>query len=395
MKKFLLGILFLLLVIPFNVNASDKIINLHLFYNSDCPHCEAEIEFLNSYLKDKDNVKLYKYEVGYNVNNRNKWLEVEDLVNNKTTSVPYLVIGSEVIVGYADGVTDSTIKDTISYYQTHNYKDVVGRYMGITVSDDNTEEENTNTTFNLPLLGKVEARSVSLPLLAIIIGLVDGFNPCAMWILIFLIAMLLGMKDRKKMWTLGLTFIITSGIVYALFMVSWLNLATFLNKISYIRIFIGIFGLTFGLLNISNYLKKLKEPDGCEVVDDQKRLKIMDKVKKIVTEKKFILAILGIILLAFSVNLIELLCSLGLPVVFTQILSLNNLNTWEYFIYIFIYIVFFLLDDIIVFTIAMKTLKLKGISNKYSKYSHLIGGIIMILVGLLMIIKPEWLMFNF
>jgi len=114
-----------------------------------------------------------------------------------------------------------------------------------------------------------------------------------------------------------------------------------------------------------------------------------------VTEKKFILAILGIILLAFSVNLIELLCSLGLPVVFTQILSLNNLNTWEYFIYIFIYIVFFLLDDIIVFTIAMKTLKLKGISNKYSKYSHLIGGIIMILVGLLMIIKPEWLMFNF
>jgi hypothetical protein len=395
MKKFLISILFLLLIIPFNVNASDKVINLHLFYGAECPHCEAEITFLNSYLKDQSNVKLYKYEVWHNTNNQNKLLEVKDLLDNHDDYVPFLVIGSKVIVGYADGITDETIKVTINYYQTHNYKDTVGRHLGMTVYDDEKEDENTNTTFNLPLLGKVEASSVSLPLIAVVIGLVDGFNPCAMWILLFLIAMLLGMKDRKKMWILGLTFIISSGLVYALFMVSWLNLATFLNKVSYIRIFIGIFALTFGLLNLSNYLKKLKEPDGCEVVDDQKRVKIINRVKKIVTEKKFILAILGIIVLAFSVNLIELLCSLGLPVVFTQILSLNDLNGFQYFIYIFIYILFFLIDDIIIFAIAMRTLKIKGISNKYSKYSHLIGGIIMILIGLLMIFKPEWLMFNF
>lgn len=395
MKKILIGILFLLLIIPFNVNASEKVINLHLFYGAECPHCEAEIAFLNTYLKDQSNVKLYKYEVWHNTNNQNKLLEVKALLKNSDDYVPYLVIGSKVIVGFADGVTDETIKDTINYYQTHNYKDIVGRHLGMTVYDDEKEDENTNTTFNLPLLGKVEASSVSLPLIAVVIGLVDGFNPCAMWILLFLIAMLLGMKDRKKMWALGLTFIVASGLVYALFMISWLNLATFLNKISYIRIFIGIFALTFGLLNLSNYIKKLKEPDGCEVVDDQKRVKIIDRVKKIVTEKKFILAIIGIIVLAFSVNLIELLCSLGLPVVFTQILSLNDLNTFQYFIYIFIYILFFLIDDIIIFSIAMRTLKIKGLSNKYSKYSHLIGGIIMIIMGLLMIIKPEWLMFNF
>lgn len=395
MKKFLIGIILLLIIIPFNVKASDKVINLHLFYGAECPHCEAEITFLDKYLSDKDNVRLYKYEVWHNTNNQNKLLEVKDLLNNNDDGVPFLIIGSKVIVGYADGITDETIKDTINFYLENNYKDKVGRYMGMTVYDDEVESENTNTSFNVPILGKIDARSVSLPLLAILIGVVDGFNPCAMWILLFLIAMLFGMKDRKKMWTLGLTFIITSGVVYALFMVSWLNLATFLNKVSYIRMAIGLFALTFGLINIRNYLKKRNDPDGCEVVDDPKRIKIMDKVKSIVTERKFIIALIGIIVLAFSVNLIELLCSLGLPVIFTQVLSINNLSTAEYIVYILLYILFFLIDDIIIFVIAMRTLKIKGVSNKYSKYSHLIGGLIMLLVGMLMIFKPEWLMFNF
>ena len=99
--------------------------------------------------------------------------------------------------------------------------------------------------------------------------------------------------------------------------------------------------------------------------------------------------------LAFLVNLIELLCSLGLPVIFTEVLSLNNLSTTEYILYMLLYILFFLIDDIVIFVIAMKTLEIKAISNKYTKYSHLIGGIIMLILGILMILKPEWLMFNF
>lgn len=99
--------------------------------------------------------------------------------------------------------------------------------------------------------------------------------------------------------------------------------------------------------------------------------------------------------LAISVNLVELACSAGLPLIFTQVLAFNNLNSLQYGFYMFLYILFFLVDDIVVFAIAMKTLDIKGISSKYGKYSHLIGGIFMLLIGLLMILKPEWLMFNF
>ena len=262
-----------------------------------------------------------------------------------------------------------------------------------------TNDNNLNSTeekFNVPILGEISAKNVSLPLFSMIIGAVDGFNPCAMWILIFLITMLITMEDHRKRWILGITFIATSGFVYLLFMVSWLNLAIFFSKVIYLRMFIAVLALIFGMVNIDKYLKERnKDEIGCEVTNDETRGKIVTKIKKITTEKRFILAIVGIMILAISVNILELLCSLGLPVIFTQVLALNNLSLGQYIFYFSIYIFFFLLDDILVFIIAVKTLNIKGISNKYTKYSHLIGGIIMLIIGLLMALKPEWLMFNF
>ena len=131
------------------------------------------------------------------------------------------------------------------------------------------------------------------------------------------------------------------------------------------------------------------------MTDAKKRRKIVEKIKRILAEKSFIFALFGIIFLAFSVNLIELACSAGLPVMFTNIIAMNNVSGIETALYFFLYLLFFMIDDIIVFTIAMITFKVTGISNKYSKYSHLIGGIIMLIIGLLMAFKTEWLMFNF
>lgn len=266
-----------------------------------------------------------------------------------------------------------------------------GRESLSTLSSAEIDEKD----FTVPILGEINSKTVSLPIFSIVLGVVDGFNPCAMWILVFLITMLFGMKDRRKMWILGITFIATSGLVYLLFMVSWLNLATFLTKISLIRLLISVFSIVFGMINIHKYIKESSEEVGCDTTDEKERGKIMERIKKITSQQKFLLAMLGIMALAVSVNILELLCSLGLPVIFTQVLALNNLTLPQHALYLLLYIFFFLIDDILVFTIAMKTLSIKGISNRYTKYSHLIGGVIMLLIGLLMVLKPEWLMFNF
>lgn len=393
MKKISYVLVFLLIFIP-NI-VLGKELNIYLFYGDGCPHCAAEEKFLSEYIKENDNVKLHKYEVWYDTDNVKKLEEVAKITGEEAGSIPYLIIGDKVVVGYSSSVSKK-IKNRIEECLDNSCSDKVGVYLGVTDdAGEDTLKEKKEENYDIPILGEVNAKKVSLPLISIIIGLVDGFNPCAMWILIFLISMLFGMKDKKKMWILGLTFIITSGLVYFLFMASWLNLATFMNKISIIRLLIGIFAIIFGIVNIYNYIKSLGKDDGCTVTNEKKRKKIITYIKKIVTEKKFIIALFGIMILAFSVNLIELLCSLGLPVMYTEILSLNNLSSTEYILYMLLYVIFFLIDDIIIFVIAMKTLEIKAISNKYTKYSHLIGGIIMLLMGILMILKPEWLMFNF
>ena len=424
MKKILkfLIVFAIFLLLPVSAKADEKVINIHLFYGNGCPHCAAEEEFLSDYLKDRTDVKLYKYEIWYDSHNQELLSKVQkEMGTTNKNGVPFTVIGKKTIVGYADGVTDEQIKDAINYYLNNDYRDYAGEITGkvkkVEVKEDITKDESktedkkenniekaddikdsnqTDENVTVPVLGKINAKKVSLPILAVVLGFVDGFNPCAMWILIFLITMLFNMKDRKKMWILGLTFILTSGIVYLMFMLAWLNLATFISKIAFIRLLIAVIALVVGLINVYKYIDSLKKKDeGCDVVDKKDRKKIMEKIISITHEKKFIIALLGIMVLAASVNIIELMCSIGIPLLFTQILAMNNLSTFSYMIYMFIYIFFFLIDDIVIFVISMVTLKVTGLSTKYTKYSHLIGGIIMLIIGLLLIIKPELLMFNF
>ena len=410
-KIYLLLILFASFIFTSNVDA--KSMNMYLFYGDGCPHCAALEKYLNKKVNNKD-LKLYKYEVWNNSHNQDLWVKVQEAVEVEARGVPYFVVGDEVVQGYNDTPAyERKIDNAIKNAKGADFNDNAGIALGIVkgtikkkskdkseekeeIKDDKEErDENKNKTLDIPLIGEVDISSLSIPIVAGLIGLVDGFNPCAMWILIFLITLLFDYPSRKKMWILGCSFLFTSAFVYFLFMISFLNLATFMNSIKILRLGIAVFALIFGGYNVYRYIKSRNDEASCDVVDKNKRKKIMVKTKKIVSNEKFILSLIGIIALAFSVNLIELMCSLGLPVMFTEILAYNNITGFTKIIYLLIYVIFFMLDDLIVFFIAMKTLKITAISNKYSKYSHLIGGIIMFIIGLLMIFRPEWLMFNF
>lgn len=418
MKKIIYVFTFLFLLIPFSVSANEKV-NIYLFYGDGCPHCSALEEYLDKEYSSDSDVKVYKYEVWNDSDNQVLWQKVADVTGEEARGVPYFVIGKEVLQGYSSSdAWESKVDKAIEKAKKTNYNDNVGITLGVVQGEIIKDDDNSKTNYDpdkkeadiddyynsdsnsnseakldIPLIGTVSLKDMSIPIIAILIGLVDGFNPCAMWILIFLITMLFDYPSRKKMWILGCTFLFTSAFIYFLFMISFLNVAMFINSITILKLLIAAFALIFGGFNIYRYFKT--KDVGCDVVDKNKRRKIINRIKNILSSKSFILAVFGIILLAVSTNLIELLCSLGLPVMFTEILAYNNITGVKNILYIILYVIFFLFDDLIVFFVAMKTLKITAISNKYSKYSHLIGGIIMILIGILMIFRPEWLMFNF
>lgn len=397
-KSLFITLLFLVLFIPFNIKADENEIRLYLFHQNGCPHCEAELEFLESIEDDYPTLEIIKYEVSSNAMNYSLYSKVMRKTGINENGVPFTMIGTDYFVGFDENTgSDEEIKKSIEkFLKSDNYKDIIS----MVKNDEDLSDIKYNTDLDaektIPILGKINAKKVSLPLVAIIMGAIDGFNPCAMWVLLFLITMLFNMKDKKKMWILGLTFLTTSALVYLLIMASWLKVAVSFTTIKWVRILIALVAFIGGVINLNSFRISVKEhTDGCTVVEDKKRKKIFKKIKEIVHEKKFILSLVGIITLAVSVNLIELACSAGLPLVFTQILALNELSTLEYSIYMIIYILFFLLDDVVIFVASMITLNTKGISSKYGKYSHLVGGIIMVLIAILMIFKPEWLMFNF
>jgi len=397
----LCSLFIIILLFPLVVNAKDNKVTLYLFHGDGCPHCAAEIEYLNSIEKKYDNLEIVKYEVWYNEDNSKFLQEVYEAYGITRNGVPTTVIGNTIMQGYGTS-TGSKIERAIQYYLENDYTDQIARIKEGTFNKEDLEngfekeekKSDEEMTIEVPALGKVNLKRVSLTSAAVVIGLVDGFNPCAMWILLFLISVLIGMKNKKRMWTLGLTFLVTSALVYMLIMLSWIQIAVKITTVIWVRNIIAIIALIGAIVNIRSYIRSRKD-SGCEVVDDKKRKNIFSKIRKFTSEKSFILAILGVIGLAVSVNLVELACSAGLPLVFTELLALNNVSDSMKFFYTIIYIVFFLLDDLIVFFIAMFTMKITGISTKYNKYSHLIGGIIMLVIGVLLIFKPEWLMFQF
>ena len=389
-KKILLLLLFIL--IPFNTFAlsedyTDKVseivgkdvedgkVNIYFFHKTSCPHCKKEGKLLDSLEEKYENVNVYRFEVSGNSQNAKYLDEVKKLFDETSGGVPYTVIGTETFLGY-------------NSYVGEKFEKTIQNYLGI-----KKETEQEKATFNLPILGKIDAKEVSIPFVAILLGVIDGFNPCAMWVLLFLINMFIDMKDKKKMFILGYAFLFTSALVYFL---SMLGISVVLNvtAVKQIQILIALVALVAGVLNIRTYIKT-RNDTGCHVVDDKKRKKMVKRVIKITKQESLFLALIGVIALAASVNLVELACSLGFPAIFSEILALNNVTGPLRVLYLIIYVFFYMIDDLIVFTIAVSTFTIAAKSTKYTKYVNLIAGIIMILIGTLLIFKPEWVMFNF
>lgn len=403
--KIFLSIIFIGLfsLSPVNTHASNNL-NIYLFWGDGCPHCTKEKAYLAEVLPNYPNVKLNKYEIYHSQDNVKLMQKTSEKLNIKSNGVPLLIIGDKEFVGYAEGTTDKEIEARIKYCSENSCPDSVTELANASKdpvktapkekTKDVSNENKVEKIIDLPFIGKINTINFSLPALAVIIGAIDGFNPCSMWVLMFLISLLLGMKSRKRMWALGGTFIVASAAVYFLFMAAWLQLILFLGFIAWIRIAIGLIALGIGGYHLYDYIKNRKNGVGCKVTGNEKRKLVFEKLKNIAHQNSLWMALGGIILLAFAVNLVELVCSAGFPAIFTQVLSLSNLPTWQYYAYILLYIFFFMLDDIIIFAIAMFTLKATGISTKYAKLSKVIGGILMIVIGIILVFKPELLMFG-
>lgn len=374
-KSILLFILFLIFIFNLSnlyLRIDDRNVEfdgVNVFIQQGCVHCKHLEEYIDSLdNKEEYNFKFYDITTQYGFSILTKFLQRNNIKLSQI-GTPIVIVNSDYMIGFV------------------NSDDGKQKFLDLINNKNVVREQKTN--LKIPFFGEIDLKKLSLPVLAIVIGLADGFNPCAMWVLVYLISIAVTLKDRKKLVVLVGIFLLTSGILYFLFMTAWLNLFLLVGVIKVLNLLIGLFALYYGTMSVYDYIKSGGYVE-CKLSNNQTRQKSMLKIKELMKEDLSLLVIAGIVLLAFVVNSVEFLCSAALPATFTYILTQANLPMILYYSYILLYTIMYMLDDLIVFGCAVFAIN-KYAGEKYEKYSTLIGGITMCLIGILVVFFPNLL----
>lgn len=389
-------------------DGAGKPVQVYVFWREGCPYCERAKLFLGEQAAVEPDLELRLLELGADPVPRAVFIAVLRRFGIERPVAPITVIGDRAIIGFG-GAESSGAEMTaaIRANREAGRPDLIApllaaarRGEALDAPTPETAPTPTNAAeaprrpreIDLPLLGRIDAADLSLPALTVVMAAVDGFNPCAMWVLVFLIGLLLGVRDRLRMWALGSVFLLTSAAVYFAFMAAWLNVALMLGATLWLRLLIGALAVAGGGYYVVEFFRN---PEGvCRVSGGEERRRVMTRLREIVAERSFLLAAFGMAALAIGVNLVELICSAGVPAIYTQALSLSDLSPLGYYGYLLLYIAVFLLDDVAIFVTAMATLQAAGAAAVYTRYAHLIGGVVLATIGVLLLVKPGWLSFT-
>lgn len=367
------------------------------FVRDGCPHCAA----FEAYV-DEHGLEVQYYEVTQ-IDSQALFSKLQERAPALNQGVPTIVINGHVSQGYDTDEDGDAIKKRVEACQASangclDFEDFIESNATVEVAatgDTCAEDCEANLdkyTLNLWFFGPTDLTLLSLPSLSILLGFLDGFNPCAMWVLITLLTLLINTHDMKKVWVIGGTFLFISGAVYYLFIAAWLNVFLLIGYNFIVQKVIGLVAIGGGGFYL--YEAFGKDPNQCSVRDLSARQRTIAKMKHILEISAWPAMILGVSILAISVNMIELVCTAGLPAIFTQILAFNDVSHLARYGYIGLYILLYMIDDMIIFGIAIYTLHATGITTKYRRFTLIFGGLLMYGLGMLLIFYPEALTFH-
>jgi hypothetical protein len=375
--------------------AGQDTLTIYLFWQQGCPYCAGARAELETLAETDRRIELRAIELAVDAGADALFGKALAHFEYEQAAVPLVVIGDRPFLGFlAGGGSAGLYRQAIDYCLSETCTDVIAALAGDRVGAlaGGGSRRLLPEVIDLPVIGAIQPQDLSLPALTVLLAAIDGFNPCAMWVLVFLIGLLLGLKDEKRMWLLGGAFLLATAIMYFAVMAAWLNLILLLGTVVWVRLAIGALAIGGGIWFLRDYWTN---PDAaCQVTDSGRRQKIMAAFRSVVNNNQLVLSVAGIMALAVLVNFVELLCSAGIPAVYTQVLVLGNHSAAAHYLYLGLYIAVFMLDDIAIFATAMFALRVSGLTGGYARFSHLIGGIVLLAIGAILLLRPDLLSFG-
>jgi glutaredoxin len=370
-----IGICLVLLIVGSGawVQAGEPVPDLEVFVRAGCPHCEAAKVFLGELRREQPSLRIVVHDIAENSVARQRlgMLAAERGITN--IGVPTFLIGTELIIGFLSA--DTTGAEIRARLDRHTQG-----------AAPPPAVESIQTKW----FGELRVGNLGLPLFTIVIGLLDGFNPCSMWVLIFMLSLLAGLDNRPKMLLIAGTFVAVEGIAYFAFMAAWLNMFLLIGLSRITELILGSIAGLVGVLNIKDFWAFRR---GISLgIPEAAKPGLYARMRRILQAENILAALLGTVMLAVLVQAVELVCTAGLPALYTRILTMQQLERWVYYGYLALYNVAYMLDDVLVLTLGVITMSHYKLQEREGRWLKLISGIVMVGLSTVMIVKPDWLM---
>jgi hypothetical protein len=353
-------------------------VNLWFFWSARCPHClEARPEVL-AMARAHPWIRLHDQELTRHPDNVADYVNMAAALGQTAQSVPAFIYCGRMEVGWDRAETSG--RALLAALQACRDPDA-------NVPSTMAQAGQPREQVDLPWIGRVDAASLSLPILTVLIAGMDAFNPCAFFVLLFLLSLLVHQKDRSRMLIIGGVFVLFSGLMYFAFMAAWLGLFRMMGSLPWVTGAAGALALVIGLVNIKDYFA-FKQGVSLSIPEARKA-DIFQRARRILNADSLPAMLAATVLLAIAANFYELLCTAGFPMVYTRLLTLHAPDPAQHYFYLALYNLIYILPLLLIVLAFVGTLGARKLSEREGRLLKLLSGLMMLGLGILLLAAPE------
>ncbi len=357
------------------VEAGEATVHLYFYWSRYCPHCHEAQPFIEKLAMERPWVAVHSMEVTSSAENRSRYQEMAAGFGEEANSVPAFFFCGNMVVGYD---SPAGIGAQLAAGLANCREAALAGY-------DSLPDEGAAAASPLP----DDLRDLSLPLLTAAIAGLDAFNPCAFFVLLFLLSLLVHVGSRGRMLLIGGVFVFFSGLIYFLFMAAWLNVFLLFGQIRAVTLVAGLVAVGMALLNVKDFFRPGVGPS-LSISDDAKP-GLYRRVRGLLHAERMPTLLVGTVALAIAANSYELLCTSGLPMLYTRILTLEALPAASYYLYLVLYNLIYVIPLAIIVLLFTYTLGSRKLQPQEGRVLKLVSGLMMLGLGLVLLVDPNQL----
>ena len=359
---------------------------LWYFYSETCPHCRDAKPFVAE-LGEQEWIDLRAFEVTKNRDHGRLYRDTAKAVGEQARSVPAFIFCGTMHTGFDNAeATGAVILARLEHCRA-NPEEVIRQFSGQGEAGAGAQT-GAVMGVQVPVLGIIDPSDWGLPLLTVVVAGLDAFNPCAFFVLLFLLSLMVHAKSRARMLLVGGTFVLISGLIYFAFMAAWLNVFLVLGELRLVTAAAGLIAVGLALVNIKDSFWFGSGGPSLSI-PESKKPGMYQRMRALVGAKSVWAMLAGTAILAVAVNSYELLCTAGLPMVYTRILTLREADTVVYYLYLALYNVIYVIPLLLIVLIFVTTLGSRKLGEAEGRLLKLMSGMMMLGLGMLLLAAPN------